>query len=113
MQFEKKMAASLLALKRHESSVQYMTLSPIKFSHAMDFHGMVDREGLFLEEDSSAFAEKISLPAAIYKIYRITHPNNKTQPSCHSAAVAANKLSQLSELSQEELNTIWIGHHVL
>ena len=44
----------LLALKRHESSVQYMTLPPIQSSHAQalmqqrtDFHVMVDREGLF------------------------------------------------------------------
>ena len=59
MQFEKeKMAASLLALKRHESSVHYMTLPPIKSSHAMDFHVMVDREGLFREDDCSACAEK-------------------------------------------------------
>ena len=57
MQFEK-MAASLLALKRHESSVQYMTLPPIQSSHATDFHVMVDREGLFQEYDRSACAEK-------------------------------------------------------
>ena len=61
MQFEKeKMAASLLALKRHESSVQYMTLlqsNPL-MQQRTDFHVMVDREGLFQEDDRSACAEK-------------------------------------------------------
>ena len=53
----------LLALKRHESSAQYMTLlqsNPL-MQQRTDFHVMVDREGLFQEDDRSACAENFCL----------------------------------------------------